>query len=148
MHGNVEEFCEDGYDRDYYVRSPKKDPIGNPMSTSHIVRGKGRFGIYFVEPGANQRGSKVLYDRENSSIALAKPGDTVRQARPDDVAWWSLIERAAPPEPEPVDRGQSAGRARRIDRVAVEHHLDFVLDGPQCRGGTGRIAIKAAAGNR
>src|SRR5687768_11409325 len=41
----------------------------------HIARGKGRFGIYFVENGANQRPSKVVYDREGSAIALAKPGD-------------------------------------------------------------------------
>src|SRR5205823_4814408 len=40
-----------------------------------VVRGKGRLGIYFVEPGANQRASKVVYDRDHSAIALAKPGD-------------------------------------------------------------------------
>src|SRR5258708_6226179 len=40
------------------------------VDPSYIVRGPGRFGIYFVEAGANQRGSKVLYDREDSSIAL------------------------------------------------------------------------------
>src|SRR5215813_10236748 len=45
------------------------------VDADHIVRGKGRFGIYFVEPGANQRPSKVIYDREFSSISLAKPGD-------------------------------------------------------------------------
>lgn len=44
------------------------------VDVSHVVRGPGRFGIYFVEPGANQRGAKVLYDREGSSIALAGPG--------------------------------------------------------------------------
>ncbi len=44
------------------------------VDTSHIVRGKGRFGIYYVEPGANQRASKVLYDREHSAICLARPG--------------------------------------------------------------------------
>ena len=44
------------------------------VDPSHIVRGKGRFGIYFVETGANQRPSKVLYDREGSAIALAQPG--------------------------------------------------------------------------
>ena len=31
--------------------------------------------VYYVENGANQRPSKVVYDREYSSIALAKPGD-------------------------------------------------------------------------
>lgn len=44
------------------------------VDISHVVRGPGRFGIYFVEPGANQRGAKVQYDREGSAIALARPG--------------------------------------------------------------------------
>ncbi|MBM3728387.1 MAG: sugar kinase [Acidobacteria bacterium] len=44
------------------------------VDTSAIVRGPGRMGIYFVENGANQRGGKVVYDREHSAIALAKPG--------------------------------------------------------------------------
>ena len=45
------------------------------VDTSQIVRGKGRLGVYYLEAGANQRPSKVIYDRDNSAIALAKPGD-------------------------------------------------------------------------
>lgn len=45
------------------------------VDVSMVKRQKGRFGIYFVEPGANQRPSKVVYDREGSAIALAKSGD-------------------------------------------------------------------------
>ncbi len=45
------------------------------VDPSAIVRGPGRLGIYFVEPGANQRPSKVVYDRAHSAIAQAKPGD-------------------------------------------------------------------------
>jgi len=45
------------------------------VDTSLIKRGAGRLGIYFLENGANQRPSKVVYDREASSIALAKKGD-------------------------------------------------------------------------
>jgi 2-dehydro-3-deoxygluconokinase len=45
------------------------------VDTSLIQRGKGRMGIYFLEAGANQRPSKVVYDREYSAISLAKPGD-------------------------------------------------------------------------
>lgn len=37
--------------------------------------GTGRFGIYFVETGANQRGGTVVYDRSESSIALAPASD-------------------------------------------------------------------------
>lgn len=44
------------------------------VDASHIVRGPGRMGVYFVETGANQRPSKVLYDREHSALALAKTG--------------------------------------------------------------------------
>jgi 2-dehydro-3-deoxygluconokinase len=44
------------------------------VDTSLVVRGSGRMGIYYLENGANQRGSKVVYDRAHSAIALAKPG--------------------------------------------------------------------------
>ena len=56
------------------------------VDTSHIVRGKSRLGIYFLETGANQRPSKVIYDRENSAIAMAKVGD---------IRWDDAFERAA-----------------------------------------------------
>lgn len=43
------------------------------VDTSHIVRGKGRFGVYYLETGANQRPPRILYDREYSAMALARP---------------------------------------------------------------------------
>ncbi|MDF3130101.1 sugar kinase [Kiritimatiellaeota bacterium B1221] len=43
---------------------------GLDVDTSAIVRTKGgRLGLYFIEAGANQRPSKVVYDRANSSIS-------------------------------------------------------------------------------
>ncbi len=45
------------------------------VDTAHIVRGGERVGIYFLEKGASQRPSKVLYDRANSSIYGAEKGD-------------------------------------------------------------------------
>jgi 2-dehydro-3-deoxygluconokinase len=45
------------------------------VDTSTIARGGERLGIYFVEKGASQRGSKVIYDRAHSAIAEAKRGD-------------------------------------------------------------------------
>src|ERR1700730_17408802 len=68
----------------YITVLPPNNPIADALigelrrcavDTSQIVRGKGRMGIYYVEPGANQRASKVVYDREGSAIALARPGD-------------------------------------------------------------------------
>jgi len=45
------------------------------VDTRRIQRGPGRMGIYFLENGANQLPSKVVYDRAHSAMALAKPGD-------------------------------------------------------------------------
>ena len=44
------------------------------VETSQIQFGEGRMGIYFLEAGANQRPSKVVYDRAGSAIAIAAPG--------------------------------------------------------------------------
>ena len=45
------------------------------VDTGHIVRSGDRVGIYYLETGANQRPSKVVYDRAGSSICAAQPGD-------------------------------------------------------------------------
>jgi len=45
------------------------------VDTSAIVRGGDRVGIYFLEKGAAQRPSKVIYDRAGSSIATASKED-------------------------------------------------------------------------
>ena len=45
------------------------------VDTSEIVRGGKRVGIYFVEKGASQRPSKVVYDRAGSAIAECADSD-------------------------------------------------------------------------
>ena len=45
------------------------------VDTSHTVFGDGRLGLYYLEKGASQRPSKVIYDRAFSAIALAKRED-------------------------------------------------------------------------
>jgi 2-dehydro-3-deoxygluconokinase len=44
------------------------------VDTSHIVRTGERIGVFFVEIGANQRPSKVIYDRARSAISEVKLG--------------------------------------------------------------------------
>jgi len=48
---------------------------GFGVDTSFIRRSGNRVGIYFLETGANQRPSKVVYDRAGSSICDAGAGD-------------------------------------------------------------------------
>ncbi len=63
---------------------------GFGVDVSKIRRGKGRMGIYYLETGANQRPSKVVYDREYSSAALAAPGDIDWAAAFEGVDWFHI----------------------------------------------------------
>ncbi len=45
------------------------------VNTKYVARGGERLGIYYIERGASQRPSKVIYDRAHSSISEAKPED-------------------------------------------------------------------------
>lgn len=45
------------------------------VDTGYIVKGGERLGIYFLEKGASQRPSKVVYDRKYSAISQAQKGD-------------------------------------------------------------------------
>ena len=78
---------------------PEKNPIADAaisqlralgVETSGIVRGKGRMGIYFLEGGANQRPSRVVYDREFSAIAQAKPGEIDWKSGFDGASWFHV----------------------------------------------------------
>ena len=60
------------------------------VDTKKIVRGEGRMGIYYLEGGANQLPSKVVYDRAYSSIAMAKPGDIDWDKAFEGVDWFHI----------------------------------------------------------
>lgn len=60
------------------------------VDVSRVQRGKGRMGIYFLEGGANQLPSKVVYDREGSAVAIAKSGDIDWEAAFDGVEWFHI----------------------------------------------------------
>ena len=56
------------------------------VDTTKIIRKGDRMGIYFLEAGANQRPSQVVYDRAHSSISEAKAGD---------IDWSSIFASAS-----------------------------------------------------
>lgn len=60
------------------------------VDTSLIVRKGNRLGIYFLEAGANQRPSKVIYDRSHSAITEAKPGDINWDKVFNEVSWFHI----------------------------------------------------------
>jgi 2-dehydro-3-deoxygluconokinase len=66
------------------------------IGTRHIVRGGERLGIYFLEMGSAQRGSKVIYDRAGSALATIERGMIDWQAVFSDADWfhWTGITPA------------------------------------------------------
>ena len=93
-----------GMATDFVTRLPKND-LGDAclaylrgcgVGTAKIIRGGSRIGIYFLENGAVQRGSKVVYDRDGSSIAAIKKGMVDWEAVFADADWfhWTGITPA------------------------------------------------------
>jgi len=66
------------------------------VGTDYIARGGERLGIYFLEYGASQRGSKVIYDRARSAVNDVASGDIDWADAFDDAAWfhWTGITPA------------------------------------------------------
>ena len=60
------------------------------VGTEKILRAPGRLGIYFLETGANQRPSKVIYDRAGSTMAEAKVGDVDWESAFEGVDWFHI----------------------------------------------------------
>lgn len=82
-----------GLDAKFVTKLPKHE-IGQAavnslrkygVDTSYIARGGNRVGIYFLEKGASQRPSKVIYDRANSAIY---------EATKEDFDWEKIFEGA------------------------------------------------------
>jgi len=69
---------------------------GHGIGTRYIVRGGDRLGIYFLEMGSAQRGSKVIYDRAGSALATVQPGMVDWKAAFADAEWfhWTGITPA------------------------------------------------------
>lgn len=88
-----------GWPAAYVTVLPPSHPIADAVigelrrfgvDTSRVVRAKGRMGVYYVETGANQRPSKVVYDRDNAAIALAKPGDIDWDRALEGAGWFHI----------------------------------------------------------
>lgn len=90
-----------------------------------VLTAPGRFGIYFVEPGANQRGSKVLYDREGSSIAQAAVGAVDWTAALAGGTWFHITGITPALSQSAADLSLEAMRAARSQGLAVSIDLNY-----------------------
>jgi len=93
-----------GIDSQFLTKLPQNDvgiAAANALryfgvDTSKIVYGDGRMGLYYLEKGASQRPSKVIYDRKYSAIAFASSDDFDWNQIFDGVDWfhWTGINPA------------------------------------------------------
>lgn len=88
----------------------------NGVDTSFITRQGERMGIYFLEAGANQRPSNVVYDRAHSAISTAGSDDFDWDAIFESASWFhitgitpALSETAAELSLVAVKKAKAAG---------------------------------------
>lgn len=85
----------------------------------------GRFGIYFVETGANQRGGTVTYDRDGSSIALALPSFYDWEKAYSGANWFHITGITPAISENAADAAMQAVQTAKQAELAVSCDLNF-----------------------
>ena len=95
------------------------------VDTSLILRGGDRLGLYYVEKGASQRASKVIYDRAGSAIAKAAVSEFDWDAIFENASWfhWTGITPAL--GGELPDICLEACKAAKAHGVTISCDLNF-----------------------
>ncbi len=95
------------------------------VDESLVVRGKGRFGVYYVETGASQRPSRVLYDRENSAIALARKGEIDWDRAFEGATWFHITGITPAISQSAADLAMESVHAARAKGLTVSCDLNY-----------------------
>jgi 2-dehydro-3-deoxygluconokinase len=95
------------------------------VDTSRVRRQGSRLGIYFLEAGANQRPSKVVYDRSGSAIAAAKPGDVDWGAVLDGASWFHVTGVTPAISQSAADLAIEGARQARAKGITVSCDYNY-----------------------
>jgi 2-dehydro-3-deoxygluconokinase len=95
------------------------------VDVSHIARGGDRLGIYFCENGAAQRGSKVIYDRANSSLATIQPGMIDWDAAFEGADWFHFTGITPAISQGAADACLEAAQAARAKGMTISCDLNY-----------------------
>nr|WP_319473344.1 sugar kinase [uncultured Sphaerochaeta sp.] len=96
------------------------------VDTSAVTMTKnGRVGIYFLETGANQRPSSVVYDRAESSIALSKPSDFDFKSVLADAHWFHITGITPAISQDAADSSLAAMKAAKESGATVSIDLNY-----------------------
>lgn len=95
------------------------------VGTDYVVRREGRLGLYFLETGANQRPSQVIYDRDETSIGRAGASE-FPWASIFDAADWLHISGITPAiSAKAAATSKAALAAAKAAGVTVSCDLNF-----------------------
>jgi len=95
------------------------------VDVSQIKFGDGRMGIYFLEAGANQRPSKVIYDRAGSSVSIAS-SDSVDWKEVFEGADWFHVSGITPAlSQSAADLSLKAVKAAKVAGVMISVDLNY-----------------------
>jgi 2-dehydro-3-deoxygluconokinase len=95
------------------------------VDVSHIVRKPGRMGIYFLENGANQRPSNVVYDRAHSAFADMAAGDIDWNAALEGAGWFHVSGISPAVSANCAEETLSAAKAARKNGILVSVDLNY-----------------------
>ena len=95
------------------------------VGTDKIIRNEGRMGIYYLEAGANQRPSKVIYDRAYSAISLFKPEGYDWDSIYDNVTWLHISGITPAISEETKDASIMAVKEAKKRGVTVSIDLNY-----------------------
>ncbi|HEX9109774.1 MAG TPA: sugar kinase [Longimicrobiales bacterium] len=98
---------------------------GLGVDVSRVLRAGERIGIYYLDPGANQRASKVTYDRSGSSIATAKPGDFDWDAILEGAGWFHVTGVTPAISASTADLALEGARAARSKGLTVSCDYNY-----------------------
>lgn len=122
-----------GFEAAFVTKLPKNE-IGQAavnalrkygVDTSEIVRGGERTGIYFLEKGASQRPSKVIYDRAGSAIAQAQAADFDWRKIFRDADWFHFTGITPALGDESAEICLEACRAAKAAGLTVSCDLNY-----------------------
>jgi len=95
------------------------------VDTQRVVRQGERLGVYFLEAGANQRPSKVVYDRAHSSIATATPDDFDWDDVFADAGWFHVTGITPALSASAAELSLEAARQARARGVPVSCDYNY-----------------------
>ena len=95
------------------------------VDTSLVLRKGERLGIYFMEPGANQRPSKVIYDRAHSAIAEASVNDVDWNKVFEGATWFHISGITPAISQSAADLSLEAVKKARTGGLTVSCDLNF-----------------------